>query len=62
MNNTHHTNAIQTFFFPTSLIECKIQAVDRTTPITTATGIVMKPRINVNLQNIENVDNTKIQF
>lgn len=53
MNNTHHTNAIQTFlFFPTSLIECKIQAVDRTTPITTATGIVMKPRINVNLQNI----------
>lgn len=53
MNNTHHTNAIQTFlFFPTSLIECKIQAVDRTTPITTATGIVMKPSINVNLQNI----------
>ena len=51
MNNTHHTNAIKTFF-PTSLIECKIQAVDRTTPITTATGIVMKPSINVNLQNI----------
>lgn len=53
---THHKAIYPVFFFffvfPTSLIEYKIQVVDLTTSIPTATGIVIKPRINVSLQNI----------